>query len=127
MCGLWGVLAVGLFADGTYGFGWNGVAGPVKGLFYGDGGQLVAQVIDGVVGFVWAWGITLLIFIVIRRWVKLRVDPEVEIAGLDEAEFGQFCYPDFVIRAETDLGVTHELDAPVGSGPSGDGTPVGAS
>ncbi len=31
MCGLWGVLAVGLFADGTYGFGWNGVAGPREG------------------------------------------------------------------------------------------------
>ena len=74
MCGLWGVLAVGLFADGTYGAGWNGVAGTVKGLFYGDGGQLVAQVIDGVVGFIWAWGVTYLIFIVLRRWVKLRVD-----------------------------------------------------
>ncbi len=112
MCGLWGLLAVGLFADGTYGELWNGVPGTVKGLFYGDGGQLVAQVIAAVVGFIWAWGVTWLIFIVIRRWVKLRVDADVEIAGLDEAEFGQFCYPDFVIRAETDLGVTHELDAP---------------
>ena len=28
--------------------------------------------------------------------MKLRVDADVEIAGLDEAEFGQFCYPDFV-------------------------------
>src|SRR5262249_52294175 len=57
MCGLWGVLAVGLFADGTYGELWNGVPGTVKGLFYGDGGQLVAQVIDGLVGFIWAWGV----------------------------------------------------------------------
>ena len=40
VCGAWGVLAVGLFADGTYGAGWNGVSGNVKGLFYGDGGQL---------------------------------------------------------------------------------------
>jgi Amt family ammonium transporter len=127
MCGLWGVLAVGLFADGTYGQLWNGVPGTVKGLFYGDGGQLVAQVISAVVGFIWAWGVTYLIFIVIRRWVKLRVDPDVEIAGLDEAEFGQFCYPDFVLRAETDLGVTHELDAPSGTTPTGDGTTVGAS
>jgi Amt family ammonium transporter len=135
MCGLWGVLAVGLFADGTYGLGWNGVAGPVKGLFYGDVGQLGAQVIDGLVGFLWAWGMTYLIFIVLRRWVKLRVDADVEIAGLDEAEFGQFCYPDFVIRAETDLGVTHELDAPGAvqtrapslTSPAGDGSePVGS-
>ena len=37
--GAWGVLALGLFADGTYGDGWNGVAGGVRGLFYGDAGQ----------------------------------------------------------------------------------------
>ena len=30
-CGIWGALALGLFADGTYGDGWNGVAGPVTG------------------------------------------------------------------------------------------------
>ena len=37
-CGLWGVLSVGLFADGTsnYGGAWNGVTGSVTGLFYGD-------------------------------------------------------------------------------------------
>ena len=34
--GFWGVLALGLFADGSYGDGWNGVPGTVKGLFYGD-------------------------------------------------------------------------------------------
>ena len=31
VCGTWGVLSVGLFADGTYGDGWNGVAGGVRG------------------------------------------------------------------------------------------------
>src|SRR5207248_1896233 len=45
--GLWGVLSVGLFADGTsnYGGGWNGVTGSVTGLFYGDASQLVAQLV----------------------------------------------------------------------------------
>ena len=43
--GAWGVLSLGLLADGTYGDGWNGVAGGVKGLFYGDAGQFGAQVI----------------------------------------------------------------------------------
>ena len=46
-CGLWGVISVGLFADGTsnYGGSWNGVNGNVTGLFYGDPSQLVAQLI----------------------------------------------------------------------------------
>src|SRR6185436_8124842 len=43
--GAWGVLSLGLFADGKYGEGWNGVPGTVKGLFYGDPRQFAAQVI----------------------------------------------------------------------------------
>lgn len=115
-CGVWGLLAVGLFADGTYpdkAVGWNGVSHAVVGLFYGGGwGQLGAQAIDVVVGFAWAWGVTWLIFTVAKRFMKIRVAPEVEIAGLDEAEFGQFCYPDFVLQTETHAGLGDELDAP---------------
>src|SRR5207244_10184154 len=48
--GLWGVISVGLFADGksNYGGSWNGVPGNVTGLFYGDAGQLVAQLIGEI-------------------------------------------------------------------------------
>jgi Amt family ammonium transporter len=103
MCGVWGLLAVGLFADGTYPIsGWNGVAGPVKGLFYGDVGQLGAQMIDIVVGFLWAWGMAWIIFSLAKRFVKVRVSPEVELEGTDAGEFGQVCYPDFVQVTETD-------------------------
>src|SRR3954471_7947947 len=61
-CGAFGVIAVGLFADGTYGAGWNnvgwhdylGVAGRgVTGLLYGDGKQIIAQVIEVVVCVGW--------------------------------------------------------------------------
>jgi Amt family ammonium transporter len=97
VCGAWGVLAVGIFADGTYGDGWNGVKGPVKGLLYGDGGQMVAQVVHFVGSFVWAVGITFIIFTIVKRFVKLRVSPEVELDGLDMHEFGALCYPDFVL------------------------------
>ena len=38
--------------------------------------------------------------------------PEVEIAGSRRCRVRAVCYPDFVLRAETDVGVTHELDAP---------------
>jgi Amt family ammonium transporter len=102
-CGAWGLLALGLLADGTYpAAGWNGVAGPVKGLFYGDVGQLGAQLIDIAVNFIWAWGMAWIIFSLAKRFVKVRVSPEVELEGTDPGEFGQECYPDFVKVAETD-------------------------
>ncbi len=50
VCGAFGVFCVGLFADGTYGAGWNGVAGPVKGPFYGDAGQLGTQMFEAEFG-----------------------------------------------------------------------------
>src|SRR4051795_5772032 len=51
--GFWGLIALGLFADGTYGSGFNGVAGPVKGLFYGEASQLWAQLTSAVTLVVW--------------------------------------------------------------------------
>jgi Amt family ammonium transporter len=121
-CGMWGLLAVGLFADGTYpdkAVGWNGVFHPVTGLFYGGGGnQLLAQFIDCGVGFAWAFGTMYVIFRVAKMFMKVRVSPEVEIEGTDEGEFGQVCYPDFVLRTETHAGIPAEVGAgaPTGAG-----------
>jgi len=99
VCGVWGVLSVGIFADGTYGSGWNGISGTVKGILYGNPGQLGAQVVDAVVGFIWAFGITYVIFSVVKRRIRFRVTPEVEVEGLDMPEFGAVCYPDFVLQS----------------------------
>ena len=82
--GLWGVLAVGIFADGTANYG----GFQVTGLLYGNVGQFVAQVIGAVVAFVWAFGARYIFFKVLDRFVKLRVSPEVELAGLDLPEMG---------------------------------------
>src|SRR5213592_4212903 len=46
--GAWGVLSLGLFADGVYGDGFNGVPGAVRGLFYGDASQFLAEAIGTV-------------------------------------------------------------------------------
>jgi ammonium transporter, Amt family len=95
--GLWGVISLGLLADGTYGAGWNGVDGNVTGLFYGDAGQFVAQCIGSLANIVVvgllalaAWGITSLL----TR--GSRVSAEVEDAGLDIPEMGVLAYPEGV-------------------------------
>jgi Amt family ammonium transporter len=96
-CGLFGVLAVGLFADGTYGDGWNLVPGTVKGLFYGGGmSQLWAQLLEGGVAIAWNFIMGGIIFYIVGKLVGNRVSPEVEIAGLDIPEMGAPGYPEFI-------------------------------
>jgi Amt family ammonium transporter len=97
VCGAWGVLSVGLFADGTYGDGLNGVKGTVTGLFYGNGGQFVAQFIDVIVNFVFVFIAAYLTFKFIDIIIGNRVSAEVEIGGLDLPETGILAYPDFVL------------------------------
>lgn len=92
--GLFGVLAVGLFSDGTYGAGWNGVEGTVKGLFYGDGKQLLAQAIGALTIIVWAFGVGWLFFKIQHAVQGIRSKPEDELLGLDIPEMGVYAYPD---------------------------------
>ncbi len=93
VCGVWGALAVGLFADGSFGEGWNGVDGPVRGLLFGDAGQLVAQTIGVVANAVFVFGSAYGLFVVLDRLIGNRVAPEVETAGLDDLEMGSDAYP----------------------------------
>ena len=101
--GLWGVIAVGLFADGksNYGGSWNGVAGSVTGFFYGDSGQLVAQLLGcaTLIGFVFS--MTFVLNVVIDWLVGQRVAAKVELEGLDIPEMGAMGYPEFVLHAES--------------------------
>lgn len=86
--GLWGVLALGLFADGTYGDGLNGVKGTVKGLFYGDSGQFVAELIGGATNIIFFAAAGWLMFKLLDKLIGNRVKPEVEMYGLDLPEMG---------------------------------------
>jgi ammonium transporter, Amt family len=107
--GLWGVISVGLFANGKYGAGWNGVVRDewvkqagfdgVRGLFFGDASQLYAQLLDAAV-------VTVFGFVMAYAWFKLsnlitpiRVPKEVEIEGLDIPEMGAYGYPEFVVTS----------------------------
>ncbi len=101
--GLWGVISVGLFADGTYGDGLNGVTGGVKGLFFGDASQLAAQFIAVAVLFIWGFGVSFIFFKVLDKVWGLRVSPEDELEGLDAPEMGVLAYPDSqLVRSELD-------------------------
>ena len=90
--GIWGCLALGLFADGTYGDGLNGVRGGVTGLFYGDGTQLVAEIIGVTTNLIFVGVSGYLLFRLLNKIVGNRVLPEVELFGLDVAEMGSEGY-----------------------------------
>jgi Amt family ammonium transporter len=85
VCGAWGTLAVGLFhTDG--------------GLFYGGGiKQLGIQALGVGSAFAWAFGIGLVMFLIIKTTIGLRVSEEEELKGLDVGEHGMEAYSGFQI------------------------------
>jgi len=87
--GAWGCLSIGLFADGTYGDGWNGVSGTVKGLLYGGGmGQFWAELIGVVTCFITLSVLSTIVYFIAEKLVGNRISLEVEIEGLDVPEMG---------------------------------------
>ncbi len=96
--GAWGVLALGLFADGKYGDGFNGVKGTVTGLFYGDASQFFAQVIGMATNIVFVAIASFIVFKIIDLIIGMRVSEEVEMVGLDQHEVAAEAYPDFNTR-----------------------------
>jgi ammonium transporter, Amt family len=95
--GAWGVLSLGLFADGVYGEGWNGVPGKVTGLFYGAPAQFFAQCIGTLTCVVFVFVTMALFFKLVDVIIGNRVSAEVELAGLDLPEVGALAYPEFVL------------------------------
>jgi Amt family ammonium transporter len=103
VCGIWGVLSVGLFADGSYGGDWNATGSKtlnVWGLFYGHGGggQLVAQAIGSAVIIFVMGGIAYTFFAIQNKVMKGGIRPtrDVELAGVDLPEMGVLAYPNFL-------------------------------
>jgi ammonium transporter, Amt family len=92
-CGAWGAVALGLFADGSYGLGWNGVHGPVRGLLFGDPAQLAAQCIGVAANSLFVFPAAFGFFKLVDRVMGMRVPAEVEWTGLDTLEMGSEAYP----------------------------------
>ena len=90
VCGAWGTLAVGLFmTDG--------------GLLMGGGAtQLGIQALGIAAGFLWAFPVSMIIFLTIKATIGLRVSEQEEMEGLDILEHGMLAYPPgFVADAVT--------------------------
>lgn len=98
VCGAWGILALGLFADGAYGDGWNGVQGTVKGLLHGDASQLMAQSVGVMVNFLFIFTVSYMFFKIIDRLIGNRVSARAELRGLDLSEMGISGYPEFALK-----------------------------
>jgi len=121
--GAWGMIALGLFADGSYGAGWNGVEGAVTGLFYGNAGQLLAQGIAVVTVFAWSFGMHYAFFKVQDAIQGIRSSEADELSGLDPTEMGVLAYPDMVGSGplgegglgSTSTGASHPHPVPAGS------------
>ncbi len=90
--GVFGTLAVGLFADSSA----APVPGPANGLFFGGGfGQLWAQFIGVVAAATYTFGVGLAAWAIIKATMGIRVSADEEMEGLDYGEHGNSAYPDF--------------------------------
>jgi Amt family ammonium transporter len=89
--GVFGTLAVGLFANPAY---VGQVGAPAPGLLYGGGfGPLAAQLMGVLVVAATVFPVSLGIWYAIKRTIGLRVAPEEELIGLDVTEMGMEAYP----------------------------------
>ena len=109
-CGWLGAVCVGIFSDGTYGAGWNGVGATsylgqagkgVTGLLYGDSKQFLVQLGGATLCALWAFGATFAVFKVVNSVKSMRVSKEVELEGLDVPEFGMVAYPEDAVHAQS--------------------------
>ena len=86
MGGVWGALATGLFATTSVN------AAGANGLFYGNPMLLLIQAVGVVVAVVFAFGMTVLLTRLLKRWLGLRVSDNEEEVGLDISEHGERAY-----------------------------------
>jgi ammonium transporter, Amt family len=97
--GLWGTVAVGLFASAATTAG-------VDGLFYGGGvDQLWRQVVGAVAVLVYSFVLTLVIGLAISRTIGFRLAEEDEVEGIDGVEHAESAY-DFATSGAGGRGLT---------------------
>jgi Amt family ammonium transporter len=91
VCGIFGTIAVGLFASPEYGT-------DAAGLFYGGGfGLLGVQALGALSVDLWAFVMGLIAFKLVKATIGVRVDPKDELKGLDLTEHRSEAYPGFQV------------------------------
>ncbi len=107
VCGIFGVLSIGIFSSGEYGAGWNlttaGAASKASGvtgiLYDADLGfrQLLSQAAGALVICTVMFGLALAFFKIQNKMMKggIRPTAEVELQGLDLPEMGVLAYDNF--------------------------------
>ena len=110
VCGFWGTLAVGLFAEGPSDSGIY-AEGPNAGLLFGGG---VAPLFTQLMGALAVGGMTVLLstifWVALKASLGFRVTKEEELEGLDISEHGMEAYTGF--KKEDDAIGYGELDRP---------------
>lgn len=106
--GIWGTLAVALFAQAPY-------TSQFTGLFFGGSGyQLLVQAVGVLAVFLWTSATAFLVFKIINKYHGLRVTESEEINGLDLNEHGTTAYPEFFgvnnARDMLELNVDQEIE-----------------
>lgn len=100
VCGTFGTLCVGLFMK-------PGIVDGKAGLFLGGGmSQLLPQLYGIGAGAVWSFGVSMIIFQIIKHTVGIRVSPTEEIEGLDIHEHGSLAYPPHFVADELVTGLS---------------------
>ncbi|MCR4335249.1 MAG: ammonium transporter, partial [archaeon] len=89
VCGAWGTLAVGLFAQETF--------GGINGLFFGGGiAQLISQFTGVISVFLFVFPAAYMVFKTIDMTIGLRASEEDELKGLDASEHRIEAYNDLI-------------------------------
>ncbi len=100
VCGAFGCICIGLFANGEYGGGLNGITAAPKGLFYGGGvGQLIAQMFGVGTNILFVFPTALLFFFIVGKTIGNRTSAKAEIDGIDVSEMGVLGYVNEDVRA----------------------------
>jgi len=134
VCGIWGTISLGLFANGQYQASGSSPFGvpdvkpfsdaALTGLFYGGGTKvLIAQIVGSAIVCAATFIASMAMFGLLNMVKLLRVSEAGELAGLDLDQHGSPAYPEYVVSAEhAPAGLPSNL---VGGAPMGAGAVMG--